>query len=201
MHQALLKLWRLDIPKDSHDRVCANMCNMQEDREKMNEPYWAQSKSVEWYTPKSIFDALNTQFDLDVCSPGSEKCHTPAKLHIVPPIDSLAINWHGFVWMNPPFGRNNGEWFQKFAKHGNGIALLPLTITSTKKYQSIVKYIDCMLLVEGRPKFTNEHGVEPTSPPSGIMLIGIGQKAKSVLAECSLGSVWYPLRKENNQND
>ena len=28
----------------------------------------AVGNSVEWYTPKSVFDALDTWFDLDVCS-------------------------------------------------------------------------------------------------------------------------------------
>ena len=33
----------------------------------------AVGNSVEWYTPKSVFDALGVGFDLDVCSPGLDK--------------------------------------------------------------------------------------------------------------------------------
>ena len=35
----------------------------------------AVGNSVEWYTPKSVFDALGVGFDLDVCSPGDRKSH------------------------------------------------------------------------------------------------------------------------------
>ena len=39
----------------------------------------AVSNSVEWYTPKSVFDALGVGFDLDVCSPGLDKTWVPAE--------------------------------------------------------------------------------------------------------------------------
>ena len=37
-------------------------------------------KSVEWYTPKWIFDELAIAFDLDPCSPHDMESQVPAKV-------------------------------------------------------------------------------------------------------------------------
>jgi hypothetical protein len=80
----------------------------------------------EWYTPPYVLDAFECTFDTDVASPGQ---------HVTPWIrarsfitaNSLLRPWHGYVWMNAPFGRLNElvPWLQKFFDHGNGIALVP----------------------------------------------------------------------------
>ena len=82
--------------------------------------------SDEQYTPKWIFDALNVEFDLDVCAPEGGVDYSPAKKHYSLVDDSLNREWEGFVWMNPPF--SEGEpWHEKFINHGNGICLAPMS--------------------------------------------------------------------------
>ena len=82
--------------------------------------------SDEHYTPKWIFETLAITFDLDPCSPGKNKCHTPATVHYSYPQNGLELEWRGRVWMNPPYS-NPTPWVKKFIEHKNGIALLPIT--------------------------------------------------------------------------
>lgn len=81
--------------------------------------------SDEWYTPKYIFDALNTWFDLDVAHPKGKSTHVPASNYITE--DSLEKEWNGFIWMNPPWCNTKEKlsWVEKFISHSNGIALMP----------------------------------------------------------------------------
>jgi hypothetical protein len=65
-----------------------------------------QSVTDEWYTPPYIFDALEEIFDVDVAHPGAHVVDwVPAKQLITH--DSLKVDWHGFIWMNAPFGPRN----------------------------------------------------------------------------------------------
>src|SRR5580765_8192391 len=63
----------------------------------------------EWQTPPEILRDLGP-FDLDPCQPGS--------------IEGLFLPWQGFVWLNPPYGKEIDTWLQKMAGHRNGIALI-----------------------------------------------------------------------------
>lgn len=146
-------------------------------------------KSDEWYTPKYIFDALNSQFDLDVASPVDRTySHVPAKNFITE--DSLNKEWNGFVWMNPPFGGRNAIrlWLEKLINHGNGIALTP-DRSSTEWWQYAAKNCDLLLQVEGKIKFIKPDGTTGDSPANGTTLFAFGPDACGALmrAEKSLG--------------
>jgi phage N-6-adenine-methyltransferase len=77
----------------------------------------------EHYTPKWVFDKLDIMFDLDVASPEGGS-HVPCKQYFTEADDGLAKEWHGNVWMNPPFS-NATKWANKFMDYGQGIAILP----------------------------------------------------------------------------
>jgi hypothetical protein len=136
-------------------------------------------KSDEWYTPKYIFDALGCEFDLDVAHP-KQQTFVPAKEYFTE--NSLEKEWHGFVWMNPPFGGRNGivPWLDKFVSHGNGIALVP-DRTSASWFQHYAKYTDLMLFMSPKVKFIRPDGSLGKSPNVGTVLWGIGEKAENAL--------------------
>jgi hypothetical protein len=109
--------------------------------------------TTEWFTPPEIFESMETEFDLDVASPGSRKVPwIPARKHFTRRDDGLKQSWHGFVWMNPPFGLRNGmeDWIERFIQHGNGVALV-VDFTSTEWWQYLTEHSDFILFV--RPKF------------------------------------------------
>ena len=152
-------------------------------------------KSDEWYTPKYIFDALGCRFDLDVAHP-KQATFVPAKQYYTE--NSLEKEWHGFVWMNPPFGGKNGlvSWLQKFVDHGDGIALVP-DRTSAAWFQNYAPKMDSIIFVGPRIKFIRPDGEQGKSPNVGTALFGLGEKAKTAMTNGrDLGILVYPALKE-----
>ena len=80
--------------------------------------------SDDYYTPKWVFDTLDLEFDLDVASPPGGPPFVPCKRFFTQEDDGLAQEWHGRVWMNPPFS-NASPWVERFIDHAQGVALLP----------------------------------------------------------------------------
>ena len=86
--------------------------------------------SDEWYTPRWIFDAAGLTFDMDVCAPVAPEFRTcPARRYLTVLDDGLTAPWDGLVWMNPPYS-NIMPWAERFARHGEGLALVP-TVNSS----------------------------------------------------------------------
>ena len=150
----------------------------------------------EWYTPPHVFNALGCAFDVDVASPG--KMVTPW----IPAVDfieadSLAREWRGFVWMNPPFGGRNGlwPWLEKFFAHGNGIALVP-DRTSAPWWQQFAPRVDLILFAAPKIKFIDIHGQAGKSPAQGTCLLAAGRRALEPLHRAAaeeLGCVFKPV--------
>jgi phage N-6-adenine-methyltransferase len=82
--------------------------------------------SDDYDTPKWIFDALSIEFDLDVACAPDGPLHTPCKAYFTQEDDGLALDWHGTVWVNPPFSHTN-DWAYRFMQHANGIGLFPMS--------------------------------------------------------------------------
>lgn len=79
-----------------------------------------------YYTPRWVFETLNTRFDLDVCAPKEGVPWLPADKHYSIEDDGLTSPWSGKVWMNPPYSKPT-PWIEKFIDHGNGIALIQVS--------------------------------------------------------------------------
>jgi hypothetical protein len=143
--------------------------------------YWeATGRSDDWFTPKFVFDALGCKFDLDVAAPEAGTRHVPAGrwLHA----SSLDLDWHGFVWMNPPFGGRYGlcPWLDKFFAHGDGIALTP-DRTSAAWWQSACRRADATLFVAGKIRFERPDGSEGKQPSNGTTLFAAGLRGVAAL--------------------
>jgi len=154
-----------------------------------------RGKSDDWFTPKYIFDALDVRFDLDVAAPEDGPRYVPARQWLFR--NGLGIPWHGFVWMNPPFGHQFTKrlWLSKFFGHGNGIALLP-DRTSAPWWQEFVPDADAVLFMAPKVKFERPDGSIGEQPGTGTVLLAAGPKAKAALfgAHGILGSVFIPWR-------
>ena len=140
----------------------------------------------EQYTPKFIFDALNVEFDLDVCAPIGGVSHIPAKRHYSIVDDSLNQQWNGFVWMNPPYSEGK-PWHDKFMAHGNGICLVPMS--KAYWFQTLWNCADAtMLMPTPHLKFIQQDGSE-----KGIfiplVLAAVGSKGCTALANSGLGKI------------
>lgn len=137
----------------------------------------------EWYTPAYIFEALGEHFDLDVASPPI-RYHVPARAWLTQTDDGLkyAPFWHGFVWMNPPFGGRNGlvPWLDAFFAHGHGIALTP-DRTSAPWWQEANRRAGATLFIAGKVRFLRPDGSEGKSPGAGTTLFAAGNRARQAL--------------------
>jgi hypothetical protein len=160
--------------------------------------YWdTPGKSNDWYTPKYIFDALGAEFDLDVAAP-SVRLHVPAKCWLTEYDDGLkyAPYWHGFIWMNPPFGGRNGlePWLKCFFRHGNGIALVP-DRTSAPWFRDAWAHADIVLFMP-KVRFIRPDGSLGKSPSNGTALMASGDRASthlSLAATRGLGILSKPV--------
>ena len=153
-------------------------------------------KSDDWYTPRYVFDALGVTFDLDVSAPVEGPRYVTATRWLWE--RGLEQGWHGFVWMNPPFGHQSTKraWLSKFIQHGNGIALLP-DRTSAPWWQWAAPQMDALLFVSPKIKFERPDGSIGEQPGTGTVLMARGPDAVQSLhraAIAGLGIIAQPLR-------
>jgi phage N-6-adenine-methyltransferase len=98
----------------------------------MNTAVHFSSATPEWPTPKNVFDGLDSEFGftLDPCS-----THENAKCpkHFTRDDDGLTQDWSGdVVFMNPPYGREIGQWMAKaYAESQKGATVVCLVPSRT----------------------------------------------------------------------
>lgn len=135
------------------------------------------SDSNEWYTPRHVIERvlhLFGEIDLDPCSNAKGMAATvPAGEHFTIVDDGLAQQWHGRVYMNPPYGDEIGQWTARLLQAyeaqeiDEAIALLPAR-TDTAWFRPLMAHRCCF--VHGRLKFS---GSENSAPfPSVIVYLG-----------------------------
>lgn len=100
------------------------------------------SEKTDWSTPQDFFDELNKMyhFSLDPCATKENaKCEKFFTVHD----DGLSQSWRNHnVFMNPPYGREIGQWMEKaFEEWSNGdctiVALVPAR-TDTRWFHDYV---------------------------------------------------------------
>ena len=149
------------------------------------------NENDEWYTPSWLFKALGVEFDLDPCSPGSPPSTVPAKRHLTKADNGLTAEWHGNVWLNPPFSHKRA-WYERGIAHGTAIALMPAK-TETHDLQTYMGASDALLFIKGRIYFErgsrpggNGVGGKTTTPPFGIVLCAYGDAMAEALLNCQI---------------
>ncbi len=154
------------------------------------------NESKEWYTPRSIFDALGLEFDLDPCSPGKDIVPwIPANKHLTYREDGLNAHWEGRVWMNPPYGQDTPKWMEHLSVVGNGIALV-FSRTDTQWFHRYAVQAHAMCFMEGRIPFVKAsqaqeyaRGLELQfgTPGAGSLLLAWGDDCARAVLGCDLG--------------
>lgn len=144
-----------------------------------------QKRTDEWYTPKYIIDALGV-FDLDPCAPVNPIFNTAKKLYNKTD-DGLSKEWHGRIWLNPPYSRPLIiQFITKMADHGNGIALLFNRCDNVMFHDLIFPTASAMLFLRKRIRFLRPDGTAGNSPGCGSVLIAWGEDNARILKECLL---------------
>jgi len=115
------------------------------------------SETNEWPTPGELFAALDAEFgfDLDPCATAENaKCarfYTEAD-------DGLTQPWDGTVFMNPPYGRQIGDWMRKAAdeaERGATVVCLIPSRTDTAYWHETAMRASELRFIRGRLHFAN----------------------------------------------
>jgi hypothetical protein len=146
-----------------------------------------------WFTPKSIFDALGLTFDLDPAHPGWDNphCVVPTRRIYTIADDGLRQPWPPelLIWLNAPFGGRRGQvpWLKKFLAHGNGITLVAARTSADWFHDVVVPNAQSLLFPNGKIKFVRLDGTVGKEPGTGVVLIGMGPVANAALRRSGLG--------------
>lgn len=149
-------------------------------------------KSVEWYTPGWIFDAMAIDFDTDPASPHDMPSAVPAATKYTVFDNGLAQPWRGRVWMNPPYGPTTGQWVDRFIDHGHGIALV-FSRTDASWCQKAMRAADATLFLSGRIDFIpgkeNQH--KRSRAGAGTVMFAMGADCVAALDRLSNQGVMF----------
>lgn len=149
------------------------------------DPHTHEGKTNTWLTPLSLIRELG-EFDLDPC--GFPNHHTAKRL-ICLPEDGLAAEWHGRVWLNPPYGKHAQVWLAKLADHGDGIALV-FGRLDTKWLQPFIG--GGFFAIKGRVRFIDEMTLKPaTSAGAPSILIPFGRKNIGAILSSNIEGKWF----------
>lgn len=158
----------------------------------------ANRTMVEWYTPPEIIGKLGV-FDLDPCA-------APVYLRPFPTAkfmntradgDGLRMNWHGRVWLNPPYGRGMDLWLQKLAEHGNGIALINHAPDSKLWHETIYPSATGIFVYKGRIKFLQLGSNNKKSPNIGNAFVCYGKNNVISMIQSGIPGAMLSVYSEN----
>lgn len=124
------------------------------------------SNTPEWETPQDLFDELNREFkfQLDVCA---TKENAKCFFYFTKEDNGLVKEWSDRNWMNPPYGREIGEWVRHAFRNSRTrnqttVALLPARTDTQWFHKYIYKNKDVEIrFIKGRLKFGNSKNSAP----------------------------------------
>lgn len=127
----------------------------------MNNRTVFKSQTVEWPTPKAVYDALNAEFafDFDPCPLGGTEDG----------LATLFCSWSGKrVFCNPPYGPEIRKWLERAKDAQLAVFLIPAR-TDTRWFHEIVLPLATEIrFIKGRLRFGDAKGNAPF--PSMIVI-------------------------------
>lgn len=142
-----------------------------------------------WITPKWLIDRIGP-FDLDPCACIPQPWPCAARQFTIDD-NGLLQKWQGFVYCNPPYGKQTADWLDRMAAHNNGIALVFARTETKMFFSSVWGKCSALLFLRGRLTFCYPHGEgsqagHNSGGPS--VLIAYGKEAANRLhMNCDLG--------------
>lgn len=135
------------------------------------------------FTPASVFDALGLRFDLDPAHPPMPT-NVPCKRYYTEQDDGLKQNWHGLVWLNPPFS-NPTPWADKWLDHANGLMLCQMS--RAKWFNRLWESNAAMTIMPNNFGFEKDGKKHTIFMP--VALFALGEQASIALLKSGLGSI------------
>ena len=137
------------------------------------------SNTDEWSTPEDFFAKCVDKygpFDLDPCA---TMANAKAPKFYTKEQDGLAQVWRGRVWMNPPYGRQIGQWIEKAYRASQTTAEIVVCLvparTDTAWWHDFAMSGN-ITFIRGRLKFG---GCKNSAPfPSALVVFNKQEKTK-----------------------
>jgi DNA N-6-adenine-methyltransferase Dam/DUF3102 family protein len=168
------------------------------------QPALYSKDSVEWYTPEHYIDAVREclgSIDLDPASCTAANAVVRAKLFFTQEDNGLEQAWHGRVFMNSPYGVQNGESVaamfcaKALAEYDSGnieSCIILVNSLHSQAWQAPL-YRHPICLVNHRIKFVSGDGKENENPTMQNMFVYLGrQPEKFVRVFSKIGFVMLP---------
>jgi phage N-6-adenine-methyltransferase len=140
--------------------------------------------SDEWYTPAEIIQSLG-EFDLDpASSPEAYRQNRSAKQFYTAEENGLDKDWHGRVWLNPPYSNPLIQQFlTRMAEHDNGIALVFAKVEAKWFHDIVLGHATAIKFLYDRVRFFRPDGTQGLQPRNGSMLIAYGTENARILSD------------------
>jgi phage N-6-adenine-methyltransferase len=136
----------------------------------------------EWYTPPAYVEAARLvlgEIDLDPATAPRAQKRIKAKKFFIEQDDGLTKEWHGRIWLNPPYSREKIPLFidkmvaEIEAARVTAAIVLTNSYTDTAWFRKIFPLTDAMCFTEGRIAFTDPDG-DPCRPTQGQIFFYYG---------------------------
>lgn len=158
----------------------------------MGSHHSAKAETTTWLTPPHVHQALGA-FDLDPCAAPD---WPTAKRHIILPEDGLTAEWHGRVWLNPPYGNEGWTWLDKLAEHGRGTALIFARTETAGFVEQVWSKAAAVKFLHGRLHFHYPDGTRAAANAGApSVLVAYGHEDAARLAASPLEGTYLRLRE------
>jgi len=159
----------------------------------------------EWYTPDQYLDAARDvlgEIDLDPASSDAAQKKVNAKAHFTKETDGLAQDWHGRVWLNPPYAQPHiADFVSKLVGEVNvgrvsAAIMLTHNYTDNSWFHSAASIADAICFTRGRIRFYDNAGTL-ASPTQGQAFFYFGDDVDAFAERFSdIGVIMKPWHGE-----
>lgn len=185
----------------------------EEDALRLNREIWGNSRGgprtlgtgeTEWYTPARYVElarrVLGT-IDLDPASCDAAQKTVRATAYYTKTEDGLSREWHGRVWLNPPYAQPDIAHFidKLITERSDGRVTAAIALvnnyTDTGWFHAAAEIADATCFTRGRVKFVDVNGAECDAPARGSVFFYFGNRVSDFAAtflEVGLINVPYP---------
>jgi phage N-6-adenine-methyltransferase len=149
---------------------------------------------TEWYTPSECVEVVRSllgEIDLDPASSDQAQATVKAKAYFTKADDGLSKEWHGRVWLNPPYAKPYlANFMDKLVEeYSSGrvteAVVLTHNYTDTEWFHTAAAACSAICFTRGRIKFINADG-STGSPSQGQALFYFGPNVSGFKRACDV---------------
>ena len=142
----------------------------------------------EWYTPRHIIESVRAvmgEIDLDPASSEMANDIIQAKDYYTTGEDGLKQDWHGRVWLNPPYSQPEITNFAKAvtSKNYDEIMILVNNATETDWFRMMAEPSNAICFINKRLRFIDKRGKPSGMPLQGQAILYRGSNVNKFVEE------------------